>query len=196
MTGTTQRGESMRRKHVVLVFAVLVAIGVTSVVAGAVSTSSTHAAPAVTPFALQAPESAFTADRSSADPIACQRPAPDNRVSTTIHCYTPNEIRAFYGLGPLTAGSTEGAGQTIVLVDSYGSPTGAEDLGFFATDLRWADADFEAGLPARDAGLQARHRQRRRPVRPDGRRRLGRRGEPRRGVGLRDRAEGPHRAPR
>ena len=58
----------MRRKHVVLVFAVLVVTGVTSVVAGAVSRSSTQAVPAVTPFALQAPESAFTADRSSDRP--------------------------------------------------------------------------------------------------------------------------------
>ena len=84
----------MRRKHLVLVFAVLVVTGVTSVVAGAVSTSSTQAVPAVTPFALQAPESAFAGDRSSDAPIACQRPAPDNRISTTIHCHTPNDVRA------------------------------------------------------------------------------------------------------
>ena len=43
----------MRRKHVVLVLAVLVVAWVMSVVAGAVSTSSTQAVPAVTPFALR-----------------------------------------------------------------------------------------------------------------------------------------------
>ena len=137
----------MRRKHLVLVFAVLVVTGVTSVVAGAVSTSSTQAVPAVTPFALQAPESAFAADRSSDAPIACQRPAPDNRISTTIHCHTPNDVRAWYGLDPLTAGSTEGAGQTIVLVDSYGSPTAAEDLGFFAHTFGGPTPDFEQVFP-------------------------------------------------
>jgi hypothetical protein len=48
----------------------------------------------VVPLAAQAPESAFTDAAAAADPVACQRPAPDNRVSTTIHCYTPNQIRA------------------------------------------------------------------------------------------------------
>lgn len=50
-------------------------------------------------------------------------------------CYTPAEIRAAYdvtGVAPLRAGKTNyGQGQTIVLVDAYGSPTMASDLQFF-----------------------------------------------------------------
>jgi subtilase family serine protease len=101
----------------------------------------------VVPLAAQAPESAFTDAAAAADPVACQRPAPDNRVSTTIHCYTPNQIRAHYGLAPLTANTTDGEGQTIVLVDSYGSPTAEEDVNFFAETFGGPTPDFEAAFP-------------------------------------------------
>jgi subtilase family serine protease len=84
---------------------------------------------------------------SAADPIACQRPAPDNRVSTQLHCYTPNDIRAFYGLGPLNANTTDGAGQTIVLVDSYGTPTAAKDAAFFAQTFGGPAPDVDAVYP-------------------------------------------------
>lgn len=101
----------------------------------------------VSPFAARAPESAFTAAASASGPIACHRPAPDNRVSTTVHCYTPNQIRAFYGLAPLTPTTTDGAGQTIVLVDSYGSPTAGTDVNFFAQTFNGPAPDFEAAFP-------------------------------------------------
>jgi subtilase family serine protease len=101
-------------------------------------------------MATQAPQSAFT-DANAADapaaPAACTRPAPDGRVSTTIHCYTPDQIRAYYGLGPLTPGTTDGEGQTIVLVDSYGSPTAENDLNFFAQTFNGPAPSFEAAFP-------------------------------------------------
>lgn len=123
------------------------------------ATFTATAAPATTqasvrPLAAQAPESAFTDAAAAADPVACQRPAPDNRVSTTIHCYTPDQIRAFYGLGPLTADTTEGQGQTIVLVDSYGSPTAAEDVAFFAQTFGGPTPDFEAVFPLGEPGYK------------------------------------------
>ena len=109
--------------------------------------SSAAVAGAVVPFAAQAPDSAFSATAPAADPVACQRPAPDNRVSTTIHCYTPDQIRAFYGLSPLTASTTDGAGQTIVLVDSYGTPTAAEDAAFFAQTFGGPAPDVTSVFP-------------------------------------------------
>ena len=123
------------------------------------ATFTATAAPATTlasvlPLAAQAPESAFTDAAAAADPVACQRPAPDNRVSTTIHCYTPNQIRAFYGLDPLTPQTTDGKGQTIVLVDSYGSPTAAEDLRFFAQTFNGPAPDFEAVFPLGKPGYK------------------------------------------
>jgi subtilase family serine protease len=63
-------------------------------------------------------------------------------VSTTFHCYTPDQIRAFYGLAPLTSATTDGAGQTIVLVDSYGSPTAANDVAFFENTFHGPTPDF------------------------------------------------------
>src|SRR5260370_244512 len=66
-------------------------------------------------------------------------PAPDRTEATDcvladgtnvafFHCYTPQEIRAAYGVNAVP---NMGQGQTIVLVDSYGSPTAAADLRHF-----------------------------------------------------------------
>ena len=52
---------------------------------------------------------------------------------------TPAQIRTAYDLGPLTARHIDGSGQTIVIVDSFGSPTIAADLSRF---------DSYFGLPA------------------------------------------------
>ena len=137
--------------------AATVAVGGTAVLALsataiAVSSSASVAAPsgsngAVSYVGLRAAESAFQAAGTNADPVSCTRPAPDNRVSTTIHCYTPNQIRAFYGLSPLTPQTTDGAGQTIVLVDAYGTPTGANDLAFFAKTFNGPTPSYEAVYP-------------------------------------------------
>jgi len=114
--------------------------------AGLPAATASPASPAG-PQSSKAPESAFTAASATADPVACQRPAPDGRVSTTIHCYTPDQIRAHYGLAPLTPATQDGAGQTIVLVDSYGSPTAANDVNFFAKTFGGPTPDFEAVFP-------------------------------------------------
>jgi subtilase family serine protease len=52
---------------------------------------------------------------------------------------TPDQLRAAYNTGPLTTRGIDGAGQTIVIVDSFGSPTIAADLASF---------DSYFGLPA------------------------------------------------
>jgi subtilase family serine protease len=56
-----------------------------------------------------------------------------------INCYDAAEIRHAYGIDQLDAHGLTGAGQTIVLVDSYGSPTIQSDLQTY---------DQENGLPA------------------------------------------------
>ena len=63
-----------------------------------------------------------------------------------IACYSPLQYRVAYDLNPLYDGSAlgrpiTGAGRTIVIVDSFGSPTIANDLSVF--DAQW-------GLPAAD----------------------------------------------
>ena len=46
-------------------------------------------------------------------------------------CYSPQEIQHAYGVDSLLGVGDTGAGQTIVIIDSYGSPTLASDLAAF-----------------------------------------------------------------
>ncbi|MGH3191303.1 MAG: S53 family peptidase [Streptosporangiaceae bacterium] len=57
----------------------------------------------------------------------------------TVPCYQPPQIQTAYDEQPLFNSGITGKGQTIVLVDSFGSPTIKSDLAIF-------DAEF--GLPA------------------------------------------------
>ncbi len=61
------------------------------------------------------------------------------RATIGMPCYSPQEIRHAYGVDRLLARGDDGSGETIVIVDSYGSPTIASDLASF-------DAGY--GLPA------------------------------------------------
>ena len=131
----------------VLALSASVLIGASGVSSAAPASPSGNSG-AVSYTGVKAAESAFQAAGTTADPVACQRPAPDNRVSTTLHCYTPNDIRAFYGLDPLSPDMTlDGEGQTIVLVDAYGTPTGAEDLAFFAKTFNGPTPNYDAVYP-------------------------------------------------
>jgi subtilase family serine protease len=76
-------------------------------------------------MAVSAPQSALEAHAGAG--AACV--LPDGSGSQDYHCYAPQNIRAAYGVSDL--GSNFGHGQTIVLVDSYGSPTAAADLNYF-----------------------------------------------------------------
>lgn len=72
---------------------------------------------------------------------------PDGTSVSYYHCYTPYDIRAAYGVdqvAPLSNGMPNyGQGQTIVLVDAYGSPTAPADLAKF-------HQTFFPSLPAPD----------------------------------------------
>ena len=75
---------------------------------------------------------------------------PDGTDVSWFHCYTPQQIRAAYGVDSVASISVGGhvvpnmgQGQTIVLVDAYGSPTAAADL------LHFHDTFFP-DLPAPD----------------------------------------------
>jgi subtilase family serine protease len=59
-------------------------------------------------------------------------------AATGFHCYSPQQIRTAYGLNGLIDAGIVGAGQTIVLIESFGSPT-------IETDLQTFDAGY--GLP-------------------------------------------------
>lgn len=56
-----------------------------------------------------------------------------------LTCYWPDQIRAAYDVGPLLAGGNDGAGTTIAVVVSYGSPTIEADVRSF--DRAWGLPD-------------------------------------------------------
>jgi subtilase family serine protease len=103
-------------------FAVMAALGAALLMAG----------PAAA--AIQAPDTPAPAhDTTTPD---CVTPTPAH-IYAWYHCYGPADIRQAYGVSgvgdPFTgSGSgTLGQGRTIVLIDSYGSPTAASDLKYF-----------------------------------------------------------------
>jgi subtilase family serine protease len=90
------------------------------------------------PLAVEAPESPVVAGAAP----ACTSPDPVH-TSGSFHCYTPADIAAAYGVDNIHKTGNFGQGQTIVLVDSYGSPTAANDINFF-------HHTFYPALPAPD----------------------------------------------
>jgi len=83
------------------------------------------------PLAVEAPESSTSATGVT---YACTSPLPTHHYLWE-HCYAPAQIRAAYAISslgnPTKNTGNLGQGQTIVLVDSYGSPTATTDLQFF-----------------------------------------------------------------
>lgn len=53
------------------------------------------------------------------------------RAKTGFPCYSPQEIRNAYGVTPLINAGYTGKGQSIVIIDSFGSPTIRHDLYVF-----------------------------------------------------------------
>ena len=60
-------------------------------------------------------------------------------ASAGIACYSPNQLEQAYNMNPLYRFGLNGHGKTIVIVDSFGSPTITQDLATF---------DQSFGLPA------------------------------------------------
>lgn len=53
------------------------------------------------------------------------------RINVGTPCYSPQEIQNAYDLTPLLNAGYTGVGQTIIIIDSFGSPTIASDLSTF-----------------------------------------------------------------
>jgi len=97
-------------------------------IAALVAAAAAQANPSTpgTAFSIKAPGAPFVASDGS---FSCELP------TATLHCNSPQDIRSAYGVDavgdPSTGTGLLGQGQTIVLVDSYGSPTAANDLQVF-----------------------------------------------------------------
>jgi subtilase family serine protease len=101
--------------------------GSTSAVAGGAAAVAATAAVSISPAAVH------IRDAAAAPPTTayCE-------THYKIACYEPAQIQQAYNLAPLFSKGITGKGQTIVIVDSYGSPTVRHDLGVF---------DKQFGLP-------------------------------------------------
>ncbi|HXF77948.1 MAG TPA: S53 family peptidase [Usitatibacter sp.] len=62
--------------------------------------------------------------------------------SKGIVCYGPDAIRKAYGLDGIIAGGINGTGQTIVIIDAYGSPTLEADVQAFSALFGLPPADI------------------------------------------------------
>jgi subtilase family serine protease len=65
-----------------------------------------------------------------------------------ISCYQPAQFQKHYNLGPLFEDGLNGAGRTIVIVDSFGSPTVQHDLAVFDQTFNLPAADLTVAAPA------------------------------------------------
>ena len=81
------------------------------------------------------------------------QPLPTSGCLTTlgIHCYAPFQFAKAYRLNDLEAAGIDGRGQTIAIVDSFGSPTIANDLHQFDQTFGVSNA---AGIPVDPAIAQ------------------------------------------
>ncbi|MEY9948117.1 S8 family serine peptidase [Kitasatospora sp. GAS1066B] len=136
--GTSPATAGPRRSATARALAFL-AVGATALTAGTVTAQSTAA------FAAGAPvPAAFKLHPASEGHIdATARTAPistsDCVAQIGIHCYSPLQYRAAYNLNPLYQQGITGKGRTIVIVDSFGSPTIQHDLETF--DKQWGIQD-------------------------------------------------------
>ncbi|MGZ4310241.1 MAG: S53 family peptidase [Gaiellaceae bacterium] len=106
-------------------------------VAALAGATTTHRAPAASarPLLAQPAHS-----RALASPLRTSQCL----VALGIHCYSPAQMEAAYDLASLHAAGTTGAGQTIAIVDSFGSPTIRRDLHTFDQVFGVANS---AGVP-------------------------------------------------
>lgn len=88
---------------------------------------ATHAAGSQKPFSVNVNgHQVIQATSAAAPPTDAQC-----RASVGHPCYSPQEIRKAYGVDGLINRGDIGTGQTIIIVDSFGSPTLAADLHTF-----------------------------------------------------------------
>lgn len=89
-------------------------------------------------------------NHTSAAPFAipfCQTNNPAVPTPGISYCYAPSMIQGAYDYTPLYQQGIKGAGQTIVIVDAYGSPTIASDLKTFDLAFGLPDPDFHVICP-------------------------------------------------
>ena len=136
----------MRRSRTVALVRVAAAAAIAALGAGgaAVAAVAPVAATTVAPAAAAAATAARVVPFATGHILAAGKMAqpPTTAQCETnygIACYEPFQLQRAYDLSPLYAKGIKGNGETIVIVDAFGSPSIASDLATF---------DAETGLPS------------------------------------------------
>ena len=132
-------------------FACITALTVAALASAALAPSATPAAAASAKALAAAPRIVVTPDAVRLPGQPRQAPLTTEQCEETeaIACYSPDQIRAAYDLPPLYARGITGAGETIVVVDSFGSPTIRSDLATFDNKFGYpAPPEFQIITPA------------------------------------------------
>ncbi|WEB41409.1 S53 family peptidase [Streptomyces yunnanensis] len=98
---------------------------ISPVLSGSAVAAPVHAAQGVTVVPATAGQQSKSASQSLLTTGQCQ-------AKWQISCYTPNQLRQAYDLNPLYRAGVTGKGRTIVIVDSFGSPTIQHDLDVYS----------------------------------------------------------------
>jgi len=123
-----------------------VAVGATALAAGVIAAAATagsvatRAGSAATGTATAGPPTIVIKPGVHHPVAGMSTPSQANCVKYGYyHCLTPEQVETAYDLAPLYQHGVTGKGETIVIVDSFGSPTIEKDLAVF---------DRQFGLPA------------------------------------------------
>jgi subtilase family serine protease len=111
--------------------------------AGAAHTARTGAVVKARPFAKE-----LIAAKTLTSPLSTS----SCTANLGIRCYSPGQFERAYNLAALHGSGTDGSGQTIAIVDSFGSPTIANDLHQF--DQTFSNPPAGSGIPADPAIAQ------------------------------------------
>ncbi|WP_225838642.1 S8 family serine peptidase [Streptomyces sp. NK08204] len=90
---------------------------------------ATTATPAAVPHTFAVPA---VAGHNLVHGVASPLPIAQCQAKWHINCYTPLQYRTAYNLNPLYKKGVTGKGRTIVIVDSFGSPTVQHDLDVYS----------------------------------------------------------------
>jgi len=130
------RTTSRARRTAVRALPVAAAAGLAALVVPAAPAAVSQVRPATAVPALSGPILAGKQDPAPLSIAQCQ-------AKYGINCYTPVQYRTAYNLNPLYARGVTGQGKTIVIVDSYGSPTIRNDIKVFDKQFGFPDPDLQ-----------------------------------------------------
>ncbi|HYJ75020.1 MAG TPA: S53 family peptidase [Kineosporiaceae bacterium] len=142
------------RRLTVLAVALAALAGCTAARTPAAPSSSTGGASAVSASPSAAPSGGTPARpfEAAAPSLPAGVPAPPTTQECldrgSIRCYSPAQLARAYDLEPLWKQGWTGAGRTIAIVDSFGSPTIREDLHAFDAAFGYPDPKLTIVQPA------------------------------------------------